>query len=106
MFAAVLDTCVLYPSVQRDFLLSLAGAIVTDNVKDFPTGKVPDHIQIIRPAVFSANTVCTSPEGALRALQQMSKRRRNPPQSVDDLLEILENRYGMVETVDLIVAVR
>ncbi|OXR40238.1 hypothetical protein B7C42_07663 [Nocardia cerradoensis] len=190
MFAVVLDTCVLYPSVQRDFLLSLAvegmyrplwsdrileeveytetdkliaqqvdpieaeeqarglveqmrsnfddalvqgwepldgsfgfkdrkdehvlaaavvggaGAIVTANVKDFPVDKIPGHIQIIRPARFSADTVSTSPEGALRALQQMSKRRQNPPQTVDDLLQILENRYGMSEVVELIAAVR
>lgn len=181
MFTVVLDTCVLWPSVQRDFLLSLAvetlyrplwsetlldeleyheaaklvargadkadaearashllkqmrsafedalvegwephegtfglpdpddehvlaaavvggaAAIVTDNVKDFPRAKVPQHILILKPAQFAADTVATDPEGALRALSAVSRRRRNPPQSVDELLTILETRYAMTE---------
>lgn len=191
MFAVVLDTCVLWPSRQRDFLLSLAveglyrplwsdaildeveehedrklvergicppaeakeraqrlvramrakfddalvenwepyegtfglpdlddehvlaaavvggaGAIVTANIKDFPKDKVPRHIQVIKPALFAADTVSASPEAALRALQCMSDRRHNPPQSVDELLETLELKYGMTEAVELIREVR
>ncbi|MFD7843457.1 PIN domain-containing protein [Nocardia sp. NPDC059764] len=185
MFAVLLDTCVLWPSTQRDFLLSLAveglyrplwsdaileeleyhealklvrrdmdpaeaekrsqhlvrqmranfddalvenwepyegtfnlpdvddehvlaaavvggaGAIVTVNVKDFPKDKVPRNIQIIKPAQFAADTVSTSPETAVRALQQMSSCMRNPRLSVDDLLGILESRYGMTEAVEM-----
>ncbi|MGV9711477.1 PIN domain-containing protein [Gordonia sp. NPDC003424] len=184
MFAAVLDTCVLWPSTQRDFLLSLAvdtlyrplwsevildeleyheaeklvdrgltsteadaraaglraamelafddacvtgwealegsfglpdrddehvvaatafggaGAIVTDNISDFPLDKVPSAIQVVRPAQFAADTVAVSPDRALNALRQMQKRRRDPPQSVEDLLAILARRYGMAEAVE------
>ncbi|MGW4089093.1 PIN domain-containing protein [Nocardia sp. NPDC004750] len=185
MFAVVLDTCVLYPSLQRDFLLSLAveslyrplwsdrileeveytetaklveqgevqgeaerrarrlvetmraafddalvrnwephegtfglpdpddehvlaaalvggaGAIITSNVKDFPDTRVPRHIQVIEPALFAANTVSTAPETALRALTSLSRRYRNPPQSIDELLNILEKRYDMTEAVEM-----
>ncbi|WP_410875208.1 PIN domain-containing protein [Nocardia sp. A7] len=83
-----------------------AGAIVTTNVKDFPEGKVPRHIQVVEPAQFAADTVSTSPEVALRAVQCMSDRLRNPPQSVDELLETFESKYGMTEAVELIREVR
>lgn len=185
MFTAVLDTCVLWPSLQRDFLLSLAvetlyrplwsdvilaeleyheaaklvergadpttsekraahlvdqlrtvfedalvenwephegafglpdpddehvvaaavvggaAAIVTDNIKDFPRVKVPQHILILTPREFAADTVATNPEAAVHALTTISARFRNPPQSVDQLLAVLEQRYSMTEAVDL-----
>ncbi|MGV9742961.1 PIN domain-containing protein [Nocardia farcinica] len=191
MFAAVLDTCVLWPSLQRDFLLSLAvqglyrplwsdlileeletyealklvqrqfadeaqaaararrlieqmqtsfddalvvgwephegtfglpdpddehvlaaavvggaGAIVTSNVKDFPKSAVPGHIQILKPAQFAADTVAVSPETGLRAIEALLSRRQNPPMTLDHVLEILVDRYGMDEAVDLLHAAR
>ncbi|MBF6173416.1 PIN domain-containing protein [Nocardia blacklockiae] len=187
MFAVVLDTCVLWPSLQRDFLLSLAieglyrplwsdtileelafhearklvdreetaaavaaaraerliammksafddalvegwephegtfglpdpddehvlaaavvggaGAIVTDNVRDFPHAQVPDHIQILKPAQFAADTVAVSPELALQAVEILVCRRKNPPETVEGVLERLVARYGMVEAVELV----
>jgi hypothetical protein len=179
VFAAVLDTCVLWPSLQRDFLLSMAieglyrplwssailaeleehearkrmhrgerprdarasaknliaqlrthfddacvegweplegsfglpdpddehvvaaaviggaGAIVTDNVKDMPAEKVPRHIQVVRPAVFAAESVEISPEHALRALAMIARRHRNPRHTIDELIDLLEERYAM-----------
>lgn len=179
MFAVVLDTCVLWPSLQRDFLLTMAieglyrplwssailaeleehearklvrrgaradqarasaeslisqltthfddarvegweplegsfglpdpddehvvaaavvggaGAIVTDNVKDMPADRVPRQIQVVRPAVFAAETVEISPERALRALRTIALRHRNPRHTVAELIDLLEERYAM-----------
>ncbi|MEP9417074.1 PIN domain-containing protein [Gordonia sp. VNQ95] len=184
VFTAVLDTCVLWPSTQRDFLLSLAvenlyrplwsevildeleyhesgklmrsgvdaqsavkraarlralmtsafddatvrgweslegsfglpdrddehvlaaaayggaGAIVTDNVKDFPAERVPHAIRILRPAEFAAITVAASPDRAVTALRKMQARRIQPAQSVDEILQVLAVRYAMTEAVD------
>ncbi|MBF6358299.1 PIN domain-containing protein [Nocardia higoensis] len=187
MFAAVLDTCVLWPSLQRDFLLSLAieglyrplwsdaildelethealklaqrhgidlgeaserakrlisqmqgafddalvegwephegtfglqdpddehviaaalvggaGAIVTDNVKHFPQSAVPNHIQVIKPAQFAADTVAVSPETALRAVEAIVCRRQSPPTTVAQVMDSLIRLYGMDEAVDLL----
>lgn len=186
MFAVVLDTCVLWPSLQRDFLLSLAveglyrplwsdrileelefhearklitrygtsqleaesraqrltaqmqhafddalvegwephegtfalpdpddehvvaaamvggaGAIVTDNVRDFPRAVVPSHIQILKPAKFVADAVAVSPDAALQAVEELLNRRQNPPQSLDEVLQKLLETYGMDEAVSL-----
>ncbi|MGY4101643.1 PIN domain-containing protein [Nocardia sp. R16R-3T] len=186
MFAVVLDTCVLWPSLQRDFLLSLAieglyrplwsdtileelefhearklmertdadpqtaaarakrlvgmmksafddalvegwephegtfglpdpddehvlaaavvgggGAIVTNNVRDFPLDLVPKHVQILKPAQFVANTAAVSPELALHAVETMVARRRTPPETVDQVLQQLIDRYSMFEAVEL-----
>ncbi|ASF11081.1 hypothetical protein NBRGN_062_00530 [Nocardia brasiliensis NBRC 14402] len=186
MFGALLDTCVLWPSLQRDFLLSLAvenlyrplwsspileelerhearklvrrgqvpntaqatasrlvarmttafddalvcgweplegsfglpdvddehvvaaavvgaaGAIVTENRRHFPGGLLPAGLQVIGAAEFAANTCAVDPARALTSLQGLSRRHCNPPQSVDELLEVLSTRYGMHEAVELI----
>ena len=190
MYSALLDTCVLWPSLQRDFLLSLAveglyrplwsdaileeleehealklqkrgapqeeseqkalsltqqmrtafpdaeirgweplegtyglpdpddehvvaaahiagaGAIVTANFKDFPATLVPASIEVISAQDFALNTVALSPAGALTALGQISARygRNGPPRSVEDLLAVLAERYGMNDAVDLLIS--
>lgn len=187
MFTALLDTCVLFPSTQRDFLLSLAaaglyrpvwssvtlleletceqeklrdaglpgeevrrrvdrlltqmhdsfgddaeirgfealegtfdlpdsddehvaaaavfggaGVIVTNNLKHFPGDKLPPAIRAIPPAEFVFNTVAVNPFRAWAAIDNMVSRRRKPPQSADELLDIFAQRYGMSDAVDLL----
>ncbi|SNY87658.1 PIN domain-containing protein [Nocardia amikacinitolerans] len=188
MFGAVLDTCVLWPSLQRDFLLSLAvenlyrplwndailaelelheerklirrgtdpatahrraaglvavmtnafddalvrgweplegsfglpdpgdehvvaaavvgsaGALVTENFRDFPASLIPTGLQVVGAAEFAANTCAVDPARALAAIQKISLRRRDPAQTVDQLLDILATRYKMHEAVELMVA--
>ena len=186
MFAAVLDTCVLWPSLQRDFLLSLAieglyrplwseaileelhrheqlklidrgghetdaearadflldqmrsafgdaivqgwealegsfglpdiddehvlaaavvggaGAIVTENLKDFPSAAVPSTIQIISAKDFAADTVDVNPASALRGLGQLSARHTRTPHTPAETLDILVARYGMHEVDEIL----
>lgn len=184
MFAAVLDTCVLWPSMQRDFLLSLsieglyrplwskaileelqyheqrklrrhlpasearsraatlvhtmrtafedafvtgweglegtyglpdpddehvvatavvggAGAIITENQKDFPAELIPAGIDILPARTFLRNTVALGPEAAFRAVQQMAERSgtRGPALSPAQILDILRSRYELHDAV-------
>ena len=48
-----------------------AGAIVTENLKDFPSVKIPPHIKVLSPSQFAADTVSVAPDLARRALQAM-----------------------------------
>lgn len=187
MFAALLDTCVLWPSLQRDVLLSLAieglyrpvwssailaelaeheavkltdrrgvapvearerahrlvatmreafddaevegwegldgtyglpdpddehlvaaavvasaGVIVTLNLKDLPRSLVPDAIDIQTPAEFAHNTVSLNPPAALRAIAEIARRHRRPPDTVPDILTALEQRYGFADAVTVL----
>lgn len=186
MFTALLDTCVLWPSVQRDFLLSMAaeglyrpiwsqailgelvhaetakrvtrgadegqargaaerlvaqmewafddasvtgwqplvgsyglpdpddehvvaaaviggaGVIVSDNLRDLPARLLPDGLQAVTAAQFAADTVTVSPATARTAVERMSARYRNPPQSTDELLDVLRRRYGLHQAVEMI----
>lgn len=192
MFTALLDTCVLWPSMQRDFLLSLAiegayrpvwsavileeleyeetaklikrgcttaeagrraghligqmrsafgdaevdgweglegsyglpdpddehvlaaavvagaGAIVTDNTKDFPECKVPAGIEVVPPPEFAVNTVAVDPIRARIAVAAMAARsgRRGPSLGEEQILDTLADRYHLNRAVKIIRAVR
>ena len=79
-----------------------AGAIVTDNLRDFPTAKIPPHIKVLSPAKFAADTVSVSPDLARRALQAMASRFSTPALTTDEILARLVERYRMGEAVELI----
>lgn len=187
MFVALLDTCVLWPSLQRDFLLSLAveglyrpvwssrileeleygearklvsrggldggvaeeraarliatmrsefedaevsgweplagtyglpdpndehvlaaaviaraGALVTNNLSDFPRDKVPAAIDLLSPAEFAVSTVELNPAAARRAVDEIAERsgRHGKSLTVDEVLDLLVRRYDMHEAVN------
>lgn len=189
MFTALLDTCVLWPSTQRDFLLSLAvegmyrpiwssaildeleftetakltgklgvdvgdaelrarhlieamrtafddaevvgweglegtyglpdpndehvlaaavvggaGAIVTQNRKDFPRDKMPHGLEVLSPADFALSTVSLKPDLAWQAVQKMVARsgKKGPVRTTDEVLAVLSSRYGMTDAADLL----
>jgi predicted nucleic acid-binding protein len=60
-------------------LVGGAGAIVTNNLKDFPIAKVHAHIKVLSPSEFAADTVSASPDVALRAVETMASRYSAPP---------------------------
>ena len=62
---------------------------------------MPTQIRVITPAAFVADTVAVSPDTAVRALQIMITRRANPPETLEHILEDLEQRYGMVDAVEM-----
>ena len=51
-----------------------AGAIVTENLKDFLSVKIPPHIKVLSPSQFAVDTVSVAPDLARRALQAMVNR--------------------------------
>jgi predicted nucleic acid-binding protein len=86
-------------------LVGGAGAIVTNNLKDFPIAKIPAHIKVLSPAEFAADTVSVSPDVALRAVKTMASRYSAPPLTTEEILKWLVQRYQMTDSVELIRAV-
>lgn len=83
-------------------VVSGAGAIVTANLRDFPAARIPPNIKVLAPATFAADTVAVAPALARRALREMSSRFGDPPRTVDEIIALLVNRYGMTEAAELI----
>ncbi len=79
-----------------------AGAIVTSNARDLPTTLLPTGIEVVSPAEFAASTVSVAPSSARRALAKISARYVDPRRTEDELLDILRDRYGMNEAVELL----
>jgi hypothetical protein len=85
-------------------VLGAAGAIVTHNVRDFPSRCLPHGIAVLSPARFAADTVAVNPSAAARGLEQIaarSGRDGRPPRTVGALKDVLVARYGLGEAVDL-----
>lgn len=79
-----------------------AGAIVTDNLKHFPADRVPTHIQVLDAKEFAANTADVDPARAAATLHVLSARHKNPPRTPQELLQLLVDRYGMVEVGEIL----
>ncbi|MGH3635805.1 MAG: PIN domain-containing protein [Mycobacterium sp.] len=85
-------------------VIARAGVIVTANLKDFPADLLPADLQALPAAEFVFNTVSVDPLQSMRAIREIAGRsgRNGPTQSVDDVLNVLEIRYGMADAVDLL----
>lgn len=82
-----------------------AGAIVTENTKDFPRDHIPPSIQILTAREFARNTVALNPRHALAAVQEIANRsgRHGPELTVEGILGILRDRYLLTEAVEMMV---
>ena len=82
-----------------------AGAIVTENLKDFPAAKIPPGMQVLSAREFAKNTVALNPRHALAAVQEIASRsgRYGAALTVEEILDTLRDRYGMSEAVEMIV---
>ncbi|WP_084597788.1 PIN domain-containing protein [Micromonospora chokoriensis] len=80
-----------------------AGAIITLNVRDLPPDKLPHGLQVLSPTEFAANTVSLDPVRACIAVAAIAKRsgRMGRIQTEEDILEILNRRYGMTSAVGM-----
>ena len=80
-----------------------AGAIVTENLKDFPADRIPPGIQVLSAREFAKNNVALNPRLALAAVHEIASRsgRYRATLAVGEILETLRDRYGMIEAVDM-----
>lgn len=81
-----------------------AGAIVTANFKDFPIRCLPPSLHVLSASEFAYNTVSINPFAGLQAVTAISRRSgsKGPSRSTDELLDLLESRYDLVQAVDVL----
>lgn len=81
-----------------------AGVIVTANLKDFPSKLLPDGIDAVPVTEFTRDAVSLSPTRSLAAIAQIASRsgRTGPKLSELDIVQVLEERYGMTEAMALV----
>lgn len=81
-----------------------AEAIVTSNLKDFPTAQLPASIRAISPQEFVYDTVRQHLTQACRAVLEICARSgaNGPKLSPTRMLDILEDRYKMIDTTELL----
>jgi predicted nucleic acid-binding protein len=85
-------------------VIARAGVIVTENLKDFPAARLPADLQVLPAAEFAFNSVGVDPVASLRAVKAIAERsgRAGNNWTVDDVLTLLEARYGMTDTVSVL----
>lgn len=91
--------------VAHAAIIGKADAIVTDDGRaGFSTARVlvEADIETVHPHQFAANTVSAHPHAGVRALREMSNRRINPPQTSEQILELLVTRHNMTEVAEIL----
>ena len=91
--------------VAHAAIIGKADAIVTDDRRaGFSAARVlvEADIETVYPHQFAANTVSAHPHSGLRALQEMSNRLANPPQTPEQILELLVTRHNMTEVAEIL----
>lgn len=91
--------------VAHAAIIGKADAIVTDDRRaGFSTARVlvDADIETVHPHQFAANTVSAHPHAAVRALREMSNRRTNPPQTPEQILDLLVTRHKMTEVAEIL----
>lgn len=79
-----------------------AGVIVTDNLKDFPTDRLPEHLELQTAAEFITSAVSVHPGRAAASLVAMTSRYRYPSYRPVEVLDQLVERYDLAEVADMI----
>ncbi|GGF28902.1 hypothetical protein GCM10011399_22530 [Subtercola lobariae] len=98
------------PDVDDEHVLAAAviggaGAIVTENLRDFPPSLIPHAIQILTPREFVFDTVEVDPVRALKAVRQIARRSGSngrPKLTEIELVDTLAQRYGLTDAMDLL----
>ena len=91
--------------VAHAAIIGKADAIVTDDRRagfKAATSLVEAGIETVHPHQFAANTVAAHPQAGVRALREMSNRRMNPPQTPEQILELLGTRHNMTEVAEIL----
>ena len=91
--------------VAHAAIIGKADAIVTDDRRaGFSTANVlmEADIETVHPHQFAANTVAAHPQAGVRAIREMSSRRTNPPQTPEQILELLVTRHNMTEVAEIL----
>lgn len=83
-------------------VLGRAGAIVTDNLRDFPAAVVPEGVDVLTPREFLADAIGISPQRAYLAVVDLLSRYRNPPMTFEELLTAAVERYALHEAAGLL----
>ncbi|ORB98801.1 PIN domain-containing protein [Mycobacterium persicum] len=91
--------------VAHAAIIGKADAIVTDDRRaGFSTASVlvEADIETVHPHQFAASTVAAHPHAGVHALREMSNRRTNPPQTPEQILELLATRHNMTEVAEIL----
>jgi predicted nucleic acid-binding protein len=91
--------------VAHAAIIGKADAIVTDDRRaGFSTARVlvEADIETVHPHQFAANTVSAHPHAGVRASREMSNRRTNPPQTPDQILELLLAPHNLTEVTEIL----
>lgn len=63
--------------------------LVTTNIRDFPVRSRPAGVAVVKPDRFLRDRLATDPKLVVSAVQGMSARLRNPPQSPLEIAQLL-----------------